>query len=553
MAPSDPGSGDDLDAARPQPDLHRTVVVVDVEGFGDPLRTNVHQRAVRGGLYRALEQAFDTAGVSWTNCDREDRGDGVFILAPPDMPKAPFVAAVPHALAAALHAHNTTHPTEEHIRLRMALHAGEVAYDKHGVTAASINLAFRLVDAEPVRAALAESPGVLAVITSEWFFDEVVWHSPDTDPATFRPVRVKVKETSAVGWISLPDHPYPPDPARLPAGEGNSHQRLGRPRRTAAMLAAAGVTVVAVLGVVVIWQPWRSPGNSPQGQPTPDPALESPGGVMGDPRTADPCALIDPGALSRYGAAELDTDHGKLNRCDTLVRLSDQDNDEVDVWIELAGPEPGAQAVPSSARIERPPLTEGQCRRTLRLSDRSRVVITAKHNDDRPADLCAMADALTDRTAAILASGEIPRRTRPIEPASVFHLNACSLLDTKEVAEVLGGARQPVKGFADWECHWDSSTTGGSALVIFDRSRPLDSRDGQQTTLHGRDTWVDANGHGVRTCVAMIVHRTYTDPDKDDRRAMELVLVVVRGDNPGEQLCQPATTLANAAAARLPR
>ena len=60
----------------------------------------------------------------------------------------------------------------------MALHAGEVYYDKHGVTAASINLAFRLLGRRlsSRRPSLAP-PGVLAVIISSWFFEEVVRHS----------------------------------------------------------------------------------------------------------------------------------------------------------------------------------------------------------------------------------------------------------------------------------------------------------------------------------------------------------------------------------------
>jgi class 3 adenylate cyclase len=39
----------------------------------------------------------------------------------------------------------------------MALHAGEVRYDEHGVTAAAVNLAFRLRDADALKAALASS------------------------------------------------------------------------------------------------------------------------------------------------------------------------------------------------------------------------------------------------------------------------------------------------------------------------------------------------------------------------------------------------------------
>jgi len=51
---------------------------------------------------------------------------------------------------------------------------------------------------------------VLAIIASSWFFEEVVRHSPSADPTAYRPVRVRVKETDTVGWVHLPDHPYPP-------------------------------------------------------------------------------------------------------------------------------------------------------------------------------------------------------------------------------------------------------------------------------------------------------------------------------------------------------
>lgn len=198
--------------------VHRTIVVVDVEGFGDQRRTTPHQLAVRESLYRLLRSAFDSAGVPWDDCDHEDRGDGVLILVGAHIPKAMFVASVPRALAAMLCEHNATHPAQQRIRLRMAVHAGEVAYDRHGVTAVSVNLAFRLLDAKPVKDVLAESSGVLAVITSEWFFEEVVRHSVDVDPATYRPVQVVVKETATVGWICLPDYPYPADPNVLVRG-----------------------------------------------------------------------------------------------------------------------------------------------------------------------------------------------------------------------------------------------------------------------------------------------------------------------------------------------
>ena len=188
--------------------VHRSIVVVDVEGFGDERRTNWHQIAVRAGLYRSVQEAFDHAGIPWADCDHEDRGDGVFVLVPPDVPKELLVESLPPALVTALDRHNSTHQALEQIRLRMALHAGEINYDEHGTTAAAVNLAFRLSDADALKAALAASPGVLAVIASSWFFQEVVRHNPACNADAYRRIRVTVKETTTIGWIHLPDQSY---------------------------------------------------------------------------------------------------------------------------------------------------------------------------------------------------------------------------------------------------------------------------------------------------------------------------------------------------------
>jgi hypothetical protein len=85
---------------------HRAIVCVDVEGFGDQRRTIADQVAVREGLYCALGGAFAKSGVRWADCYREDRGDGVLVLVPPQVPKAVLVTRVPLELAAALARHN---------------------------------------------------------------------------------------------------------------------------------------------------------------------------------------------------------------------------------------------------------------------------------------------------------------------------------------------------------------------------------------------------------------------------------------------------------------
>ncbi|MGM1057729.1 RICIN domain-containing protein [Saccharothrix sp. Mg75] len=209
---------------------NRTIVLVDVEGFGDRRRTNPSQVAVRAGLYSALRRAFAEAGLPWELCDVEDRGDGAFVLVPRDVPKSLVAERLPAALARALVAHNAGRPARERIRLRLALHAGEVHRDGHGCTSVAVNHAFRLLDARPLKEALAGSPGVLALITSDWFYEEVVRQSDVLDAATFRPVRVVVKETAAGAWVALPDHPFPR------AAPGSR-----RTRRRGALVAACAV------------------------------------------------------------------------------------------------------------------------------------------------------------------------------------------------------------------------------------------------------------------------------------------------------------------------
>ena len=64
--------------------------------------------------------------------------------------------------------------------------------------------------------------GTLAVITSAWFFDEVVRHSTHIDPTLYRPARIQVKETDTTGWIGLPDAPDPAgNPHTPPAAPEN--------------------------------------------------------------------------------------------------------------------------------------------------------------------------------------------------------------------------------------------------------------------------------------------------------------------------------------------
>ncbi len=189
-----------------QPAMPWSIVCVDIEGFTDRRRTDRDRVVIRKGLYHALSTAFTRAEIPWRDCYHEDRGDGMLILVDRDVPKE-RIARLPRALVAALREHNDSHEAETRIKLRAAIHAGEIHHDDHGVTGTGLNDTFRLLDTHELRTALRNSPGVLALITSEWFFDHVVRHDPQNAPETYRPARVALKRAKATAWLCLPDYP----------------------------------------------------------------------------------------------------------------------------------------------------------------------------------------------------------------------------------------------------------------------------------------------------------------------------------------------------------
>lgn len=184
--------------------MDQTIFIVDVQGFSSPERTADDQEKIRRGLERALRAAFADSGLDWDACHYEDRGDGCFMLLPHEY-RERLVWPLPGHLARELREHNARHRPEAQIRLRAAVHFGYVSKDEQGYSGQAIITTRRMVDAEELKAKLADSPSPLALIVSSWTFENVVRKSPDHHHHDYRWVTINPKSGEPISaWIRLP-------------------------------------------------------------------------------------------------------------------------------------------------------------------------------------------------------------------------------------------------------------------------------------------------------------------------------------------------------------
>jgi hypothetical protein len=189
---------------------YRSILIVDTEGSGR--RTDPEKVVLRRALYRLLMAAFARAGLPWDDCAREDRGDGVYVLVPPAIPKPTLVTAFVEALDGLLDDPAELGPAGHCPRLRVSLHAGDVSFDANGSSGVEVDNAFALVDAEEVRVALRRADrGRLVVVLSDVFFEATVrqrYHG--LDPATYRGLELATKRGRVRAWVRVPGYDEPP-------------------------------------------------------------------------------------------------------------------------------------------------------------------------------------------------------------------------------------------------------------------------------------------------------------------------------------------------------
>jgi class 3 adenylate cyclase len=192
---------------------HRTIFSVDIES--STTRTNPVKAELRKMLYELTDAALCSAGICERHRDRFfDRGDSVLALIHPveEASKVPLLSRAIPTLNQLLTDYNANLPllgrAERQLRIRAVVHAGEVHYDVNGCFGEALDVAFRLLDAAPVKKALrAPASPPLVLVVSEDIYRSVVRQRYDgIDQDSFRPlVRVQIANDRYRGWIHSPE------------------------------------------------------------------------------------------------------------------------------------------------------------------------------------------------------------------------------------------------------------------------------------------------------------------------------------------------------------
>lgn len=321
--------------------------------------------------------------------------------------------------------------------------------------------------------------------------------------------------------------------------------RTPRRRRVLATAGAVAAVVVVLLGLVM-WSPWSTSAGEEGPLRT----------VMGDPRTADPCALLEPEVFKRYGPAVEDPAYGNFNRCDVLIEFGEDaegDDIEIDVDLELLDKTDPDLKPPRNAKVEVEAAEvddEGGCDVSITLADLNRIDVNARPHGDVPVDPCEVAQVAGDRAVELLPRGELTRRAEPFDADSLARLDACKLADRTALSAIPGLDLEPSAPRFRWTCEWTGRAATMRAAVYFNQNTPLTAEDGQLHKFAGHDVFLQPGEDGDEECEAHVVHRSVHLESGDD--IDELASVTVDGEEPMNRLCSVAKTIGRSVATNLP-
>jgi hypothetical protein len=184
----------------------RLLVSMDAKSYG---RGDDQQHgAIQTGLLAVADVAAEHAGLERSAWDRQSLGDGELAVLPVTEAEPRVVDDFVRELAAALADHNYDLRSESRLRLRVAIHHGVAIPADNGYRGQGVVVVSRLVDSEPIRAALVgQDRANLAVILSRQVYtDTIVQRHTSLTHQEFRRVQVVHKEFTDEAWLRLPGY-----------------------------------------------------------------------------------------------------------------------------------------------------------------------------------------------------------------------------------------------------------------------------------------------------------------------------------------------------------
>jgi hypothetical protein len=183
----------------------RTIAAVDIQGYGREELTNLTRLRLRRYLNGWCKALLEEAHASREQWCAQDTGDGFVFSVDPHVLRDVLLDRFVTGLAEQLARHNRDCLPAERIRLRLAMHAGDVLRDPQPIHGEATVLAFRLLNADVLRACLAVTEQPLAAIVSETIYDNIVKHGyPPIDPLDWYPVLATTKEGPKRAWVHVP-------------------------------------------------------------------------------------------------------------------------------------------------------------------------------------------------------------------------------------------------------------------------------------------------------------------------------------------------------------
>ena len=280
---------------------------------------------------------------------------------------------------------------------------------------------------------------------------------------------------------------------------------------------------------------------------------------LGDPRTVDPCTLVNPSTLGSFGQV---SNAGTVSLDYCLLHVQAPNGALVQLAVGELGAAEGHDAADGQPVIQRGPLRivqdapiPGHCSRQVVFTDRVAMSVNADLLTGEPgAGLCSIAEAGANQAAATIEQHRVGHRQFPAN--SLTMVDACSVMDSVAVHEIPGLEQaQPQPKPAGHQCRWGEQAPDAPRVQLVHTAgappRVLHGAAVEQQ-IAGRRTVVSVVGGNPRTplCSAETAHIPFGPPESGQVEVAMLV-VVSPGTN-GIHACELARGLAERTWPHLP-